>query len=407
MNIMIIASEVDVSRFDAAVTKLTAQAEVFLREGHDVYLVAQSSGDVPNIFKNKGHFTHSKGIFQQNVFHPLCTLITELKARKIIRHKAKWADVIYQRALPTSFAGAYGKRTFGIPVVLEFNSNLLSNLRYVYPLVFRFPGISVLTERRWRTVFEKSDKIVCVSEGQTGELETIGIPIDKMTVVPNGVDVNRFYPSVGEPPMDRKLRTLLQSLEGHRVITHVGSSVFYDYDAMLSVVSKVATELNDIVLLLVGGGESQQGLEKRVQEDSTLKGLVYFAGNIPNEYMPYVLQRSHVLIWLPRQSEKNKLAGFSPVKLFEYMAMGKPIVARDDEYGSISKILCGGGIVINSSDTDEIARSIIKILQEKEMADALGRKAHQRATEYTWEKNAQSHLEIYKELIKNRQMYKE
>jgi glycosyltransferase involved in cell wall biosynthesis len=402
MNILIVASEVDISLPEAAAVKLTAQTEVFLNQGHDVFLIAQASGRVPDIFKNRSHFTGCKSALKLGILHPLYTLLTEFRASMIIRRRAKWIDIVYQRALPTSFAGPYGKRTYKTPLVLEFNSNLLSQLRFVYPLVFRVSGMSALSKKRWIDVLDKGDKIICVSPGQINELTAAGISSDKIAVIPNGVDVNRFSPSIGQPPNDAKLRSVLDIMEGHRVITHVGSSVFYDYDAMMSVISEVAGQMSNAFLLIVGEGKEKQRFEKRVKTDSRLRELVCFAGLIPNEHMPYILKNSDALLILPKKSEENKLSGLSPVKLFEYMAMGKPIVARDDDAGSICNLLGGSGMAIKNAGVDEMAKAILQILRDEALASKLGKAAREQAMPYAWENNVRSHLGIYEELMQER-----
>jgi glycosyltransferase involved in cell wall biosynthesis len=402
MNILIVASEVDISLPEAAAVKLAAQTEVFLKKGHDVYLIAQASGKVPDIFENRSHFTSCKSALKLAMLHPLYTLLTELRASIIIRRRAKWIDIVYQRALPTSFAGAYGKQTYKTPLFLEFNSNLLSQLKFVYPLVFRIPGMSALSKKRLIDVLDKGDKIICVSPGQVSELKAAGISNNHIAVIPNGVDVIRFSPSIEQPPNDAKLRSVLDIMKGHRVITHVGSSVFYDYDAMLSVISKVASDIRNTRLLIVGEGKEKQRLEKRVKTDSRLRELVCFAGLVPNEHMPYILKSSDALLILPKQSEENKFSGLSPVKLFEYMAMGKPIVARDDDAGSISNLLGGSGVAIKNASINNIASSILKILQDNELASMLGKKAREQVMQYSWENNVQSHLRIYEELMGER-----
>ena len=128
-------------------------------------------------------------------------------------------------------------------------------------------------------VFKQADAITTICEGLRSDIITRGIPTEKITVIPNAVDIEHFAYDV-EP--DQLLRTQL-GLQNKIVLGFIGS--FYAYEGLpllLEAFPKILNKHPEIRLILVGGGP-QDELIKQMTKEMGLEQQVIFTGRIPHE----------------------------------------------------------------------------------------------------------------------------
>jgi glycosyltransferase involved in cell wall biosynthesis len=126
---------------------------------------------------------------------------------------------------------------------------------------------------------------------------------------------------------------------------------------------------------------------------------VIFTGAVGHERVPGLLDACDILVapHVPL-ADGSEFFG-SPTKIFEYMAMGKGIVAS--RLGQIGEVLVDGetALLVEPGDVEELREAIVKMIEDKELRHALGVKARQTAEkEHTWTHNAQRVLDAYKSL---------
>src|SRR5262249_47561850 len=149
-----------------------------------------------------------------------------------------------------------------------------------------------------------------------------GIPEGKLTVISNGINPEDFSISNRDEELSRTLGTT-----GKQVIGFVGS--FYRYeglDLLVKAFASLCRTRDNLVLLLVGGGEMERELRDQVDK-SGLRNKVILPGRFPHAKIPRIYSLIDVLVY-PRYSMRlTELV--TPLKPLEAMAVGKPLVASD------------------------------------------------------------------------------
>jgi len=366
--------------------------------GNEVHVVSMPGADpmVPRskFFKAKPKNISSKiwdwisGHFPQIGFEVLelcynfvgyCQINRALKRHKI--------DAIYERYAFFAWIGTFMARKNNIPIILEVNE--VSGIERVRGQIL--VGLVKWIEGR---VFRAADAIVVVSDFLKRHIaENMGVNIEKIHVMPNAVDPEKFNPNID----DREIRRRL-GLENKLVIGFVGSFVVWSkLELLLKAFSEVSKEKSDVHLMLVGDGLARGALERIVREEK-LEGKVKFAGIVDHEDIPKFISAMDICI-IP-QSNKYR----SPVKLFEYMAMAKPVIAPRLE--PIERIVAHGenGILFEQegeeSSVDAIKAAIMYLLESDKDREKLAFLACKTVLgNYTWLRNAERILDIYNPLL--------
>ena len=213
-----------------------------------------------------------------------------------------------------------GKR-FNIPVVYE--------VRAVWEDAAVDHGTSTENGLRYRLTraletyaLKQADAVTTICEGLRRDIVARGVPANKVTVIPNAVDIEKF--SMGGTP-DLALKEQL-GLGGSRLIGFIGS--FYAYeglDVLLRAVPKLVARMPDLRVLLVGGGPQDEQL-RQLAKDLNIADKVVFTGRVPHDQVNKYYDLLDVLVY-PRLSMRlTDLV--TPLKPLEAMAQGTPIVVN-------------------------------------------------------------------------------
>lgn len=195
-----------------------------------------------------------------------------------------------------------------------------------------------------------ADAITTICEGLKRDIATRGIAADKITVIPNGVDVTAFQ--LGQPP-DQALRDQL-GLNGCFVIGYVGS--FYRYegvDMIVEVVARLAAAMPNLRALLVGGGMQDEFLRQRAR-DLGVADKVLFVGRVPNTAVNKYYDLIDCLIYPRRSMRLTELV--TPLKPLEAMAQGRLVIASD--VGGHRELIKDHqtGLLFKADDVDALAQ---------------------------------------------------
>jgi glycosyltransferase involved in cell wall biosynthesis len=295
-------------------------------------------------------------------------------------------DLIYQRYARFSWAGVVAALRTNRPLFLEYNGSEVWVGRH-WDRVGRLD----LLERYEDLNLNAAARIFVVSEVERRNLEKAGVEPRRIIVNPNGADTEMFRPDIGGQQERRELGIELEEV----VVGFVGTfgpwhGVLVLAEAIRSISAKLA-----IRFVLVGSGNLQYEMEELLQRECESRRVV-FAGSVNHERVPVLLDACDILVspHVPL-AEGNEFFG-SPTKLFEYMAMGKAIVAS--RLGQISEVIDHEktGLLVEPGNVDELATAILRLAESPALRQQLGEKARQKAREsYTWKHNAQRVLDAY------------
>jgi PEP-CTERM/exosortase A-associated glycosyltransferase len=247
-----------------------------------------------------------------------------------------------------------GKR-FGIPVVYE--------VRAFWEDAAVDHGTSTENGLRYRLTralethaLKNADAVTTICEGLRRDIVARGIPADKVTVIPNAVDIEKF--SMGGVP-DLALKEQL-GLAGSRLLGFIGS--FYAYeglDVLLRAVPKMVARMPDLRVLLVGGGPQDAAL-RQLAKDLNIADKVVFTGRVPHDQVNKYYDLLDVLVY-PRLSMRlTDLV--TPLKPLEAMAQGQ-ILAASDVGGHLELIADGKtGVLFRADDPDSLADKVGALL---------------------------------------------
>jgi len=328
------------------------------------------SGRIKNrlVYFFYGSFRHHLNRFEE-------TTVYKLRFKNAVKHciEQERPDGVYERYA----LGHYGMqrlcRSKKIPHILEVNALLANESRKEHG-----PALISLGSREKELKFLRSaDCVFVVSEQLKADIAP-----EKASIIvnPNGVDTVLFDPD-RVPDDIRKIHGIVQPY----VVGWVGSfSLGRGIDAFLDIAEKLMLIQTDICFLIVGNGPLKQWVENQIQARG-LQESVVLPGAVPRQKVPlYIAAMDIALAPYP----ESGAAYFSPLKVFEYMAMGKAIAATD--MGQCSTLLKeGAGLLLPDGEPCLWAEKIKQLLHSSQECLAMGEKARQRVlSDYTWEKNA-------------------
>ncbi len=293
-------------------------------------------------------------------------------------------DLVYERASLFSLVGPKLGKVLHVPVLIEFNA----------PFALEFPDRGRLFKKAllgWETaVLASSDAAVCVSE-QLADwlLKAHPFASKKLHVVPNGVAPGLFDPTICSPSLQSQL-----GLNGKTVIGFVGTmKAWHDVATLIGALKIAGADAADLCLLAVGDGPRRLEFERQSQ----LCGIeAIFVGAVDYEQIPDYISVMDIAV-----APHPKLATFyfSPIKVFEYMCMAKPVIASS--VGQLEEVIRDGvtGILVPPEDPVALAKAVVALSQSPTLRDRLGEAAHDWVSKsHTWEITAREVLSIAKSL---------
>jgi PEP-CTERM/exosortase A-associated glycosyltransferase len=251
-----------------------------------------------------------------------------------------------------------------------------------------------LTKMLETYVFRKADAITTICEGLRSDIIARGIATEKITVIPNAVDIERF--SYGIQP-DPVLRTQLD-LQNKIVLGFIGS--FYAYEGLpllLEALPKILEKHPETRLLLVGGGP-QEALIKQKTQELKLDKRVLFTGRIPHDQVQDYYNQVDIFVY-PRLSMRlTELV--TPLKPLEAMAQGRLVVASD--VGGHKELINHGhnGYLFKADDAEALAATVLNLLNLSKEWDQLRTTGRQYVEqERNWTKSVSHYKNIYFGLV--------
>lgn len=251
-----------------------------------------------------------------------------------------------------------------------------------------------LTRRLETHALRRAGHVFTICEGLRGDIVARGIPADKVTVIPNAVDIESF--AIGGQP-DAALKAKL-GLAGATVVGFIGS--FYAYeglDLLLAALPGMLRQNPEIRVLLVGGGPQEKALKEQAASLGVADKIV-FTGRVPHQEVQRYYDLVDVLAY-PRHSMRlTELV--TPLKPLEAMAQGQIFVASD--VGGHRELVRHGetGILFKAGDAQALTEAVLDLLARRDTWDELRRSGRRFVEqERNWRRSVANYVAPYERLL--------
>ena len=280
----------------------------------------------------------------------------------------------------STWMAALARETLEIPLIVSIRGDRAA---FRNPLLDLLPRLYDVTLGRWST--RRADRVICQTNAMRARAHQLGVPDERIIVLPQGVDTNRFRPGLDA----RSLREELDIPEGTPAILFVGNlyprkGVHYLLDASESILK----DHPDVVFILTGTGPSEQALkEQATRIDPSRFRFVGFRQDIP-----LLLSIASMLV-LPSFREGL------PQVILEAYACGVPVIATD--VGGVKDVLRDGenGFLLPPMQSEAIVRAASNLLEDETLQAAIGATNRRIAVErYDLDKIARDTLDEMRQL---------
>ncbi len=307
-------------------------------------------------------------------------------ARKIL--KTFKPDILVYRSTLYNFAPQLIRRVYGLPCVAEVNS-----IKYLEISVASRTGVSAkLVKLAEKYAINHSDRVFVVSAPIKEFVDTF-YPAAHCSVIPNGVETVDFNPEL----FDREALKEKIGLGGKTVLGYVGSyKEWHGITTSLDLIEKLNATGSSYALLLIGNGE-QYSVIKSLITTRKLEGMVKQIDYVAHDCVPeYTAIFDYAVMTYPDFDGFY----FSPLKMYEYMSMGTPVVSTNT--GQIGSILKHGqtGVLVYPPNVDNFQDAIESLQATPKQYQAIAEASRNEVLEsHSWLGNARSVMNVCEELI--------
>jgi glycosyltransferase involved in cell wall biosynthesis len=302
----------------------------------------------------------------------------------VTRHRP---DVLYERYNLFLLAGVRLARRQGLPFLLEVNSPLLQERR-------KSDGIALKSLAAWteRTAWRAADHALPVTECLADHLREAGLEASQIQVIPNGINLDRFDADNDGAKVRGDLNLIGKTILGF-------TGFMRDWHGLERVVDVMADAPNraELHFLVVGDGPARAALEAHAAARS-VSNQVTVTGIVGRDDVA-----GHVAAFdIALQPQVTEYA--SPLKLFEYMALGRAIVAPNQR--NIREVLTDGrdSLLFEPADNDAFTAAIRTLVADPGLRQSLGRGAMQTVHDrgFTWDDNAARVERLFSALLERK-----
>jgi len=297
-------------------------------------------------------------------------------------------DVVHYRNIWDGLSIAQNKKRFGYKTLFEVNGLPSIELKYHYPDI-DLNLLSKIKEQEIATL-HLSDAIICPSNVTRDYIASLGPSRKLVTVIPNGVSPSDFSPSP------------LPSREGRiPVILYIGTLADWQgLDLVIKALPKIL-EQKDVQLQIIGRGRSRQRktLSKQVRKMG-LEGSVSIQPPVPHHEIPSLIAKADICVSPLGLNDRNVTQGACPIKVLEYMAASRPLVATNIPIVRELVREEVDALLFSPNDPDDLARQVLILLNDVELSKRLAESAAERVlTKFTWHESQKKLLKVYDKLL--------
>ena len=298
-------------------------------------------------------------------------------------------DFIYQRYARFSYAGVAASLRTKRPLFLEYNGSEV----WVGRHWDRVDKLDLLS-RYERLNLKAAARIFVVSEVERQNLLKAGVEPQKIVVNLNAVDAEVFKPQIGGDAARRELGVTPDEV----LVGFVGTfGPWHGVEVLAKAITQMARDVA-VRFLLIGSGALRGRVEAMLRTDRAIDRVI-MKGAVAHDEVPRLLDACDVLVSPHVPLDAGAEFFGSPTKLFEYMAMGKGIVAS--RLGQIGEVLQHEqtALLVEPGNVNDLREAIVRLSSSKDLRESLGAAARRAAVErHTWKHNAQKVLDAYRDL---------
>lgn len=305
-----------------------------------------------------------------------------VRVRRVLHNRP---DFVYERFGCMQALGLPFKRA-GVPWVLETNALVFNE--------FKLDSSSVYFSRVARALelsaYRRCDALVCVSQKLKDlVIAEAGIPESKIIVLPNGVDTDFFYPAAADSSQDARVLS----------IGFVGTFFAWQaLDLLLEAVHELRQRQVNLHVTLIGDGPERANLMRQA-EHLGIQDHVLFAGRLPRDKIPAAMAEFDLGYSGHRPTSSGEMY-MSPLKLYEYMAVGKPVIVS--RHADSDELIADGdtGFTFVAGDKASLKQAIERALADRQAMPAMGRRARAVIEQnHSWKKRVETLIEELEPII--------
>ncbi|HKW36435.1 MAG TPA: glycosyltransferase family 4 protein [Burkholderiales bacterium] len=355
--------------------------------GHEVLVVAPSAMEHAEFGSDAGVVALLKRFVPRFAYELMELAYSLLAYRRLKRAVVGFRpDCLYERYNLLLPAGVWIKRNFGLPMLLEVNAPIFEERA-------RYDGISLKRLAAWsqRYAWRNADFVLPVTRVLAGMVRDAGVPGERIAVIPNGIDPDRF----GNNSLPAEVAKAKLGLRDRLVLGFTG--FVREWHGLERVIDLVADRAGGpgLHLLVVGDGPAREALQARARERGIVD-RVTLTGVIDRDRVPGYVAAFDVAL------QPAVVPYASPLKLFEYLAMGRAIVAPATP--NIEEILTDGenAVLFDPEEPDAMLRAIERICADGGLRRRVAEGARNTIAlkKLTWDNNARRVAELFERLLR-------
>lgn len=365
--------------------QIMKMCEALGEQGADLKLIVSRRGYIASNKEDLfDHYRLKRSFFIKRLFSPDPRWLMKLPDGIYIKLQAIFficALFIYLLFIKKKGAVAYTRDEYLLPILQIFFSNVV------------WEGHNLPRRRGYyKRFWKKCSGLIVLTHPLKDALIRLGVESEKIHVLPDSVDLSIF--DISEKKDEAKIKLGLP--RDKKIVMYTGH--LYEWKGAMLLLDTAYhfqvyfKDSNNVLFVFVGGTKHDIENFKNQAENRGIHNI-YVAGFRPYSEIPLWMKVADILVLPNTSKEKISKLYTSPMKMFEYMASRKPIVASD--LPSIREILNEGNCkFFKPDDAGELALAILNVLKNEEFSRQISEKAYVDVREYTWNKRAKKALKI-------------
>jgi glycosyltransferase involved in cell wall biosynthesis len=310
---------------------------------------------------------------------------------------AKQSDILYTRDALLGTLLTWLKPLISIPLIFEVNG--LRGVEKSMDVLGAWGRLlGAIARSAESQTARHATALVCVTTGIKKQLNRLyNVPLDRMSVISNGVNLNAFDHDITRSRM-QQLYEKLRIPPKNQIIVYLGSlQPWQDLITLIRAFGHLQQEKRNKTLLIIGDGDSKSIFEAEAKR-LPAKHQVVFTGSIPYDQVGEYVCLADVCA-APFTTERNAPIGLSPIKLYSYLACGKPVMATEmagfdflEEHNL--------GTLVPPGDAEAFAAAITKWLEDPEDPVERSLRIRRYAEQHCgWDRTARQVLDVCERVV--------
>lgn len=369
-----------------------------MTEGKKVRLLYASSAPLPSKFANRLQITKMSEALNKVCYFQLLLSTMKVSKEEVFKyyHVTSPFEIIelgrapvHLRSILYSLKIAREVRKFDPDWIMLREAPLALFLRFLLPrrfkMVFEMHDFPETKKVFHKFFLRRMDKIISTNKWKAEKMSRdFGISINNILFVPNGVDLSDFNFSMDIIQARKEIGLLTNS----RIVLYTGQ--MFSWKGVQVLLDSAKFLPTNISIVFVGGTKSDHA---RLLAGNKIPKNVKMLQQVSHDRISLYLKSADVLVLPNTAKEDISKYSTSPIKLFEYMASDRPIVAS--RLPSIEEIVSDSDVLFFDPDNPkDLANKIIKLISEEKLGDSLVLSSKRRVNDYTWDKRAEKVLDF-------------